>query len=101
MTLAVVRHRRGGWVVVDGGETLSRHTTEWCAERVARSHALRQAGPRLGPLAASGPAPDAWERAPQAHRRESAATLGGALLLTTLLWCLIGGVVVLILQLLD
>ena len=101
MRLAVVRHRMGGWVVLEGDETLSRHTTEWCAERVARAHALRRTGPRLGPLAAGTAAPDAWERRPQQERPTSTATIGGALLLTTLLWGMIAGAVVLVLELID
>ena len=100
MTLAVMRHRRGGWVVVDGEETVSRHTTEWCAERVARAYALRRAGPRLGPLAATG-LPPVERRSPQPMRYEPGATLGGALILTALLWAMIAGVVVLVLGLLH
>jgi hypothetical protein len=101
MTLAVIRHRTGGWAVVDGDETISRHCTEWYAELVARGHALRRSGPRVGSLAAAGPA---LEPAPRksAHRKpDQAATLAGALVLTTLLWGLIIGVVLLALQLLD
>ena len=101
MAVAVVRHRMGGWVVLEGDRTLSRHTTEWCAERVARAHALRRAGPRLGSRAAVAPGPDAPAPVPPAPRRESSATLGMALLLTTLLWGMIAGVVVLILGLID
>ena len=101
MAVSVVPHRRGGWVVTEGGDPVSRHCTEWSAAWAAEGYRRRRRGPRLGPAPVMKlPARAPREQAQEGNDRlDRPAVLLGAAVLSLLLWGAIAAAVIQLLRL--